>query len=345
MMDVSDIDFNKFFVGSKAKNNRQLVTHLKKYQQAGILTEIENVDVVMSGMRKLHPEVNQRTLGQYTGFLSNFLGKLVQHKKNVTLPHGHTTLKALDNVPRERLEHLHHTYCGKAKELQNPAKADRKEGKSSPREKNDFNWGALDTKSDQYYKKSAVVYDKTEPSSTEVIQLRNALLHRSVMMMPNIRSRIIDIKYRDYDPLIDNYIRFSGEPYGDTVISWNQRKGAGGINTKQYNQTIPEALAMMLRKYVTRFAQTEYMFSKDDGANMTKEHFGRIIQDINLTLIGRRIGASDMRRVQITKIGFPSTVAELERLAVQFHHSASEHRHYFRKEALEAQEDTMEIDG
>ena len=107
----------------------------------------------------------------------------------------------------------------------------------------------------------------TIPPKT-LTKLRTCVCLASQTRMEETRSGFATLKHKNYDPFTDNYISFSGEPYGETIIVWNKQKGNGGFNYKRYNLVIPTQLATLLNQYVDKcvnvyFANQEYLFPFD----------------------------------------------------------------------------------
>ncbi|KAJ3028970.1 hypothetical protein HDV00_009891 [Rhizophlyctis rosea] len=328
-----------------------------RYLNAGILSmDLEKLADVKAAIARFHKvtEFNtstNNTVGQYLGSVSNTLGKIFakweQPPAGVT-PEQHEKLQKALRSP-DACKKLKDDYVAESKRLRKPRQEVRENGDSAPREKH-HDWEDIVEKEKNHTGNMMEYLLNAEVPPKRVTEIRNAVMLAATTRMENTRAAWATVKVRNFDPQVDNYILFSEEAYGDSVVVWNDRKGGGGNNHKRYIQTVPKDLADLVYRYACELhSNQDFLFPIDvKGVYMSGEkkgqskppkeilkdrqkQFADAIRDLTKKLLGTSIGESDMRRIQITHMGLPDTHADLERLAVRFHHSADEHRKYFRK--------------
>ncbi|KAJ3030391.1 hypothetical protein HDV00_008955 [Rhizophlyctis rosea] len=316
--------------------------------------------------------------GQKIFNVTNLFGKILAHWNDkpdgVTQEQHDSLIAALRS--RDALEKLKQTYVDEGNRLRAGKQVERKSGQSSFREKH-YDWKELCEREANHTRDTIELLLIPDLSKDQKIKLRNAIMLATLTRMENTRSAFATIKVRNFDIANDNYISFSDEEYGDTIIVWNVRKGGAGENRKRYHQIVPKDLSDLLKRYVTQchhkyYMDQEFLLPIDvspvwtkDSARLKKakgdiktpgeimdarqKSFTEIIGKLNEKLLGLAVGESDMRRIQITHLGMPDATADLERLALKFHHTGKEHRDYFRnahnkgkKRAAETQPD---VDG
>ncbi|KAJ3052129.1 hypothetical protein HK097_006853 [Rhizophlyctis rosea] len=358
-----------YFIGDVGKNDRERVT---KWVKAGILSKnLEDIQETLEAIEKYQSTNSRKKLngeetsrnnsrGQYLSTVSNTLGKIMKNWEDkdrpidVTVPQHETLVTALKS--REDCQKLHTLYDDEAKRLRNQRKTEKAKGNSAPRE-NDHDWEILCAEVAKHLKDMCDFFNSPEVPENRRTEVRDAIVTACKTMMPNTRTAWATVKVRNINERNDNYISFSQEEYGDTVVIWNYRKGGGtDFNRKRYNQIIPKQLADILKRYVDVFHQRYYVYqdylfpfsvettyskdtdNKKKGDPKTPEEimesrkkaFAAAVVNVNKKLIGKTLGESDMRRIQITHMGMPKTKFELGRLAIQFHHIGDEHLGYFR---------------
>lgn len=335
----------------------QAKKHCLKYFVNGVLSKnLNDVAQVEIDVRNLHPKAKNGVIGQYLGYICNLLNKLAKAFEDKA-PDGVTDEEHAKLMvalgPSSDVKKLAKKYNEKNIDLNEADKRRRAEGGSSEREKN-ADWEVITAKEKEHTTEVLKLMDKPLLVKADHDAIRSAHMLATLTRMPNVRSLMSLVKRRDFDPEKDNYISFSEEEYGQTVIVWNNRKG----NQKRFNQVIPDDLARLLKRYVEKIVcvyhpDQPYLFpievkevkKKDDDdeevqlteaakakklAENRMKRFREIIANLNKKLLGQPLGESDMRRIQITYIGMPPVEADLARLALEFHHSANEHRLYFR---------------
>jgi hypothetical protein len=347
-----------YFKAGEGKLDRPRV---ETYLEVGILSQdLEQIADIKEAIRLYHDKaLSDNTIGQYVGSISNLLGKIRDRWHNPpegVNPEEHKRLTdAL--VSFDRCKELAQRYATEGARMRKPADTRRKEGESGPREKH-HDWDDIKQKEAAHTREMSELLLNRNIKATERTKVRNGYIFASLVRMENTRSGLATVKVRNIDLAVDNYISFSEEEYGDSIVVWNSRKHDQRTNSKRYNQILPKDLADILKRYVdelhTRFhMDQDYLFPfdvspvyvKDDPKkghkkgdpkppneimDARKSQFVKIIPSLTKDLLGASIGESDMRRIQVTYMGLPDTEAELCKLALKFHHTANEHRLYFR---------------
>lgn len=298
------------------------------------------------------------TLGQYLASISNTLGKICRKWEhppaNVTSEEHAKLTGALHSV--DKLNEVKQLYINESRRLREGREEARANGESAPREKH-HDWEDIKNKEAIHTRDMCEYFLSSEVPMKARTNVKNAIILATNTRMENTRSAWATVKVRNFDVDNDNYISFSEEEYGDNVVVWNVRKGGGAENRKRYNQIIPKDLADILKRYIAVFHEKwykhqDFLFPFEVSLVHTKdtkfgkkgelktpqqimdkrqEAFGLAILAVNKQILGVNIGISDMRRIKITYMGLPTTQAAIERLALKFHHSLTEHMAYFRK--------------
>jgi|SRR6478609_1495420 len=355
-----------YFKGNEGKDDKP---RLMQWLKGEILSrDLNELDDIKSQIVKFYKDgrgeknrsndeaSNANDLGQKLGSISNFLGKVRNQWENKPADVTDEQHKSLTDalVSFEKCKELWRKYVDEAKALRKPRENAREKGQSAPREK-DHPWQDIYEKGNVHVKNMMEFLLKSSVSSTDKTKIRDAIILATATEMENTRTAFATVKCRNVNPEKDNYILFSEEAYGNSIVVWNVRKGGGGENHKLYNQTIPKKLADILKRYSKTLSvsngeqdflipfDTSKVWEKDTdehkkGDEKTLEEYLDARQDayrarilkVTKDILDKSIGIQDMRRIQITEMGLPETEYEVERLALKFHHTANEHRKYFR---------------
>ena len=307
-------------MGDKVK--RKIYNYHSSGILSGNLEDLENMKRIIAP-RKVVPN----TLGEYLSHIRNLLGKIRDQWDKAT-PELKTALKSKEDVHR-----LWGRYNDVCKELKSSYHTNRAKGESGTREKFE-SWEVIMGKGTEHVEAMMNMMDKDVLTETEKTQIRNAVIYATQIFMCNTRSAFATVKRRNYDPEKDNYISFSQVPYGDTIVVWNETK----VGNNRFNQIVPEKLVNVLKKYVRIVNPDDdylFHFNLKDQSNLIrrKDNFHEVVGEVNAMILGKSLGLSDMRRIQITHEGRPDAMADLEKLALQYHHSVNQHLLYFRTAA------------
>lgn len=109
--------------------------------------------------------------------------------------------------------------------------------------------------------------------------------------LPPRRSEICDIKLRDYDPDLDNYIDMKKSRFVYNVYKTAKAYGREEVS-------IPPEFKKLLVKYLKKLPDQEYLLMKPNG---TKFSIQNITRELN-TIFGKNISTSMLRHIYLSHL-------------------------------------------
>lgn len=305
--------------GTDPKSIKKLCTWFRK----GILNDLRPSAVLEALLAKTGART-PKSKGQYITLVGTLIGYIDADVLGVT-----------EDFKRRLYDEFH----GLAAYVQAPYDAARAQGRLSDAEMRAWHdWDDLRSKVLAHYESTKVVLRDPLGSRSDLAAFSTVVFLLGLMLMPNTRSALLDVKVSGYDPENDNYILFSGySDYRQAVIVWNKRKRgtAKRFNYTRHIQQIPIDYVRILWDYnaywSSRKPSRQFLLvnTRGDplGAALTQKNIFKLTD----RLVGKRIGLRLLRPMQVTAMGLPSTDQALTLLARDFHHAADQHRLYFRE--------------